>query len=325
MIPSRSLGPLDVGCLGLGCMGMTGVYGPTDDTESTRTIHAALDAGVTLFDTADRYGLGKNEELVGRALSGRDARIATKFGIRQGSQPGQRVLDGSPEYVRSACEASLARLGRSTIDVYLLHRVDQNVPIEDTVGAMGRLVEEGKVRWLGLCEVSATTLRRAHEAWPIGVVQSEYSLWCREPELSILPTCRELAVGFLAYWALGMGMLTAKFQRAEDFGDRDLRRTAPRFEGKNFAENLELVRGLEELAVQNHSTPAQLALAWLLAREPFVVPLVGTKRQNHLAENLGAAFVRLERSTLDALEKLFRHGAGAGSRYDADGMRWLNG
>jgi aryl-alcohol dehydrogenase-like predicted oxidoreductase len=325
MLTTRQLGGLSASCLGLGCMGMTGFYGPIDDAESVATIHAAVDAGVTLFDTADRYGLGKNEELVGRALAKRDASIATKFGIRQGTAPSERILDGSPEYVRRACEASLVRLGRSSIDLYLLHRVDSKVPIEDTVGAMGRLVEQGKVRFLGLCEVRETTLRRAHATWPISAVQSEYSLWCRDPESGILAACRELGVGFLAYWALGMGMLTDKLHSQDDFNPGDVRPTTPRFQAENFGANLELVRGLRLVAEQVGCTPAQLALAWLLARAPFVVPLVGTKRRAHLAENLGASAVVLAQSTLDALEALFPPGVGAGTRYPAEGMRWLNG
>ena len=325
MLPKRKVGELSVTCLGLGCMGMTGFYGPTDDAEAVKTIHAAWDGGVELFDTADRYGLGRNEELVGRALSKRAALIATKFGIRQGAQPGQRILDGSPTYVRKACEASLARLGRSTIDLYFYHRVDPSVPIEETVGAMARLVEEGKVRFLGLCEVRGETLRRAQRVWPVGAVQSEYSLWCREPEIDVLATCRELGVGFVAYWALGMGMLTGRFGRREELLTGDLRLSAPRFEDGHFVRNLELVRELEKLALETHATPAQLALAWLLAREPFVVPLIGTKRVKHLEENLGAASLVLDAATIAALERIFFVGAGAGDRYDSAGMAWLRG
>jgi aryl-alcohol dehydrogenase-like predicted oxidoreductase len=306
-------------------MGMTGFYGPTDDAESARTLRYALDAGITLFDTADRYGLGRNEELVGRALAGTAARIATKFGIVQGRTPGERLLDGSPAYVRRACEASLGRLGRSTIDLYLLHRVDKKVPIEETVGAMGQLVAEGKVRYIGLCEVSAASLRRAHATFPISAVQSEYSLWCREPEVEVLGACRELGIGFMAYWALGIGMLTARFTSPDDFVPGDFRPSTPRFQPAHFARNLELVTKLGAVASRAGCTPAQLALAWLLARAPNVVPLIGTKKVPHLEENLRAASVSLDGSVLAELEQVFPSGAGSGDRYPPDGMAWLNG
>lgn len=304
-------------------MGMTGFYGQPDDDESIRTIHAALDAGVTLFDTADRYGLGRNEELLGRALGQRDAQVATKFGIVPGDKPGERKLDGSAGYVARACEASLTRLGRSTIDLYLVHRVDRNVPIEETVGAMSRLIEAGKVRAIGLCEVGAPTLRRAHATWPIAAVQSEYSLWCREPEAEVLPACRELGVGFVAYWALGMGMLTGRVSRLDGLGANDLRQSAPRFQAEHLERNRQLVAGLEAIAARAGCTPAQLSLAWLLAREPFVVPLVGTKRTTHLAENLGAARVVADGVLYEELTRLFQPGAGSGDRYPPDGMAWV--
>lgn len=306
-------------------MGMTGFYGPTDDAESSRTLRGALDAGITLFDTADRYGLGRNEELLGRALAGTSACIATKFGIVQGEKPGERLLDGSPAYVKRACEASLLRLGRSSIDLYFLHRVDKKVPIEETVGAMGQLVLEGKVRYLGLCEVSAASLRRAHATFPISAVQSEYSLWCREPEREVLETCRALGVGFMAYWALGIGLLTARFTSPEDFAPGDFRPSTPRFQAEHFDRNVQLVLQLRSIASRAGCTPAQLSLAWLLARAPFVVPLVGTKKLAHLAENLGAVSVSLDRSVLDELELVFPNGAGSGDRYPPEGMGWLNG
>lgn len=326
MLPVTRLGGLEVGRLGLGCMGMTGFYGPTDDDESTRTIHAALDAGVTLFDTADRYGLGRCEELVGRALKGRDgAVVATKFGIVPGKEPGTRALDGSPAYVQAACEASLRRLGRSCIDLYFLHRADPNTPIEETVGAMARLVEQGKIRHIGLCEVSASTLRRARATAPIAAVQSELSLWHREPERTLLPLCRELGVGFVSYYSLGIGMLTGRFSEPSSFVQGDYRPSTPRFQGENFAKNVVLVEGLSRIAARLGATPAQLALAWLLDRAPFVVPLFGTKRRAHLAENLGAASLRLDEAARAELDALFTEGAGSGDRYPPDGMRWLNG
>lgn len=306
-------------------MGMTGFYGPSDDAESVATIRAALDAGVTLFDTADRYGLGRNEELVGRALAGSSGCIATKFGIVPGPTPGERMLDGSSAYVRKACEASLKRLGRPTIDLYFLHRVDRNVPIEETVGAMSRLVEEGKVRYLGLCEVGPDTLRRACAVWPISAVQSEYSLWCREQETTIFPACRALGVGFIAYSALAIGMLTGTISRLGDLTDGDLRHSSPRFQDEHLSRNLERVRALQALANRLGCTPAQLSLAWILAHDPMVVPLVGTKRTSHLAENVGALNVEVDSATAEELERIFPIGSGSGDRYPPDGMRWLNG
>jgi aryl-alcohol dehydrogenase-like predicted oxidoreductase len=325
MLGERSLGPLRTSSIGLGCMGMSGFYGPPDPEEAARTIEAAVDGGVTLFDTADRYGLGKNEELVGKALQGRDALVATKFGIVPGSERGTRDLDGSPAYVRRACEASLVRLGRSTIDLLYLHRVDSKVPVEDTVGAMGRLVEEGKVRFLGLSEVSDATLRRAHATWPIAAVQSEYSLWCREAERAVLPTCKELGVGFVAYGALGLGMFSGGFMAPSQFFPNDYRPTTPRFQGENFVANLRLVRSVVALASEVGCTPAQLALAWILIRQPAMVPLVGTKRRAHLAENLVADTLAVPPRILDLLDQLFPVGVAAGDRYGVDGMRWLNG
>ena len=270
VLPRRRAGELSSAVSG-SLHGHDRLLRPADDAESTRTIHAALDAGVTLFDTADRYGLGKNEELLGRALESREATVATKFGIVPGDKPGERKLDGSPAYVERACEASLRRLGRSSIELFLLHRVDRGVPIEETVGAMGRLVEAGKVRQIGLCEVGAETLRRAQRTFPIATVQSEYSLWCREPEAEVLATCRELGVGFVAYWALGMGMLTGRVSRLDALGAQDLRVSMPRFQAEHLERNRELVAGLERIAAHAGCTPAQLSLAWLLARASFVV------------------------------------------------------
>ncbi len=326
---TRTLGPLEVGSLALGCMGMSGFYGPTDDEESTRTIHEALERGVRLFDTADRYGLGKNEELVGRALSGRtDALVATKFGIVPGSAPGTRDLDGSPAYVARACEASLRRLGRDVIDLYYLHRVDPKTPIEETVGAMARLVEQGKVRAIGLSEASAATLRRAHAVHPIAALQSEYSVWCREAEESVLPACKELGVGFVAYAPLGLGFLTGRFASTNDFGPGDYRPSTPRFSEENFAKNRALVDRLVALAKEKGCSPAQLALAWVIAEaghREHVVALFGTKRREHLRDDLGARELGLNVEELERIETLAPVGAASGQRYAADAMRWVNG
>ncbi len=307
-------------------MGMSGFYGPVDDEESTRTIHMALERGITLFDTADRYGLGKNEELVGRALAGRtDACVATKFGIVPGREPGTRDLDGSPEYVAAACEASLKRLGRDVIDLYYVHRIDPKVPIEETVGALGRLVQQGKVRFIGLSECSASTLRRAHATFPIAAVQSEYSLWCRDPEREVLPTCRELGVGFVAYGALGLGFFSGAFTKETDFFERDYRPGTPRFQGANFESNLELLRRYMAIAEGLGVAPSQLALAWVLAQGDSIVPLSGTKRRKHLSQNVEAGEITLRNEVQTQLSALFPMGAAKGDRYTPDGMRWLNG
>jgi aryl-alcohol dehydrogenase-like predicted oxidoreductase len=321
---SVTLGRLASSAVGLGCMGMSGFYGPFDDDESTRTIHAAVDLGVTMFDTADRYGLGKNEELLGRALRGHGGvTVATKFGIVPGKEPGTRDLDGSPAYVAKACDASLARLGRETIDLYYLHRVDPKVPIEETIGAMARLVEAGKVRHLGLSEASAATVRRAQAVHPIAAVQSEYSLFCREAERDVLPQCRALGVGFVAYAPLGLGFLSGRFTSDADFFERDYRPGTPRFQGDNFKKNLKLLERFTGFARELSLAPVQLALAWLVAQG--VVALAGTKKRAHLEQNVGAAAITLRDADLQRLNALFPLGVAAGDRYTPDGMKWLNG
>jgi len=325
---ARELGRsgLSVSPLGLGCMGMSEFYGTADDTESIATIHRALDLGVTFLDTADMYGVGRNEELVGRALRGqRDrAQIATKFGNVRG--PGGEFVgvDGSPEYVRAACEQSLTRLRVETIDLYYQHRVDPKVPIEETVGAMSDLVTAGKVRYLGLSEAAAATIRRAHDVHPIAALQSEYSLWTRDVEDEILETVRELGIGFVAYSPLGRGFLTGAFKTFLDIPDGDYRRNAPRFQGENFAKNLALVDAVRELARKRAATPSQIALAWLLAQGDDIVPIPGTKRVTFLEENVRALDVRLTTAELETLEATFPHGVTAGARYPAAGMAGVN-
>lgn len=313
--------------LGLGCMGMSEFYGAADEAESSATLHHALDRGVTFLDTADIYGFGRNEELIGRALGARRREIflATKFGIqRSSSDPTVRGFSGKPDYVRSACEASLRRLGTDVIDLYYLHRVDPATPIEDTVGAMAELVRAGKVRYLGLSEAGAATLRRAHAVHPITALQTEYSLWSREPEDGILAACRELGIGFVAYSPLGRGFLTGQIKRFEDFAADDYRRHAPRFQGDNFAKNLELVRRIEQLAAQKHCTSSQLALAWVLAQGEDIVPIPGTKRRKYFDENLGALAVTLTSAELAQLNAIFPPGAASGTRYPAAMMGAVN-
>jgi aryl-alcohol dehydrogenase-like predicted oxidoreductase len=312
----RKLGPLEVSAIGLGCMGMSEFYGPRDDAESIATLHRALDLGLTLLDTADVYGPHTNEELVGRAIRDRRHQVvlATKCGILR-SPTGIRGIDGSPEYIRSACDASLKRLGVDVIDLYQLHRVDPKTPIEDSVGALADLVRAGKVRAIGLSEASAATLRRGHAVHPLASVQSEYSLWTRDPEAEVLTACRELGIGFLAYSPLGRGFLTGEIKRFEDFAPDDYRRFTPRFQGENFAKNLELVARVGEIARAKGCTPSQLALAWLLAQAPFVVPIPGTKRRKYLEDNLGALAVRLTRDDLARIEEVMPPGAAAGLRY----------
>jgi aryl-alcohol dehydrogenase-like predicted oxidoreductase len=307
----------EVSELGLGCMGMSEFYGARDDAESIATIHRAIDEDVIFLDTADMYGPFLNEELVGRAIRGRRDQVvlATKFGIVRGNDPQVRAVNGRPEYVKAACEASLRRLKVDVIDLYYQHRVDPQTPIEDTVGAMADLVRAGKVRFLGLSEAGPQTLRRAYNEHPIAALQSEYSLWTRDPEDQVLPTCRELGIGFVAYSPLGRGFLTGRIKRFEDLARDDYRRYSPRFQGDNFAKNLDLVRHVEFLAGKKNCTPAQLALAWVLARGPEIVPIFGTKRRSYLAENLGAVRVSLSAEDLAEIDQVAPHGAAVGLRY----------
>jgi aryl-alcohol dehydrogenase-like predicted oxidoreductase len=288
-------------------MGMSDFYGQRDDEQSTRTIHRALDLGVTFFDTADMYGPYLNEELVGRALRDRrqEAVIATKFGImRDPNDPSKRGINGRPEYVRQACEGSLRRLGTDHIDLYYQHRVDPNTPIEETVGAMAELVQEGKVRYLGLSEAAADTLRRASAVHPIAALQSEYSLWSRDPEDGVLAACRELGISLVAYSPLGRGFLTGQIQRFEDLDADDYRRNTPRFQGENFQRNLDVVTRIKELATQKNCTPGQLALAWVLAQGEDIVPIPGTKRIEYLEENVGALDVQLSSDELAQIDEI---------------------
>ena len=317
---------LVVSSLGLGCMGMSEFYGALDDAESVATIHRALDLGITLLDTADVYGPHTNERLVGRAIAGqRDAIVlATKFGIMRGPDPKSRGVNGRPEYVRASCDASLQRLGVDHIDLYYQHRVDPNVPIEETVGAMADLVGQGKVRYLGLSEAAPATIRRAHAVHPISALQTEYSLWSREPEAEILPTCRELGIGFVAYSPLGRGFLTGRFRRFEDLPPDDYRRTVPRFQGENFEKNLDLVGHIEALARQKGCTPSQLALAWLLHRGDDIVPIPGTKRRRYLEENAKAVDVRLTPQDMAEIDRRAPSGVAVGTRYPEPGMRTVN-
>ena len=315
---------LVVSALGLGCMGMSQSYGTPDDQESIATIHHAIDKGVTMLDTADMYGGGTNEELLAPVLAKRrnEVILATKFGNMR--MPDGRFLgvNGSPEYVQSACEASLQRLKISTIDLFYLHRVDTNVPIEDTVGAMARLIDQGKVRYLGLSEAGAKTIRRAHATYPITALQSEYSLWTRDPEGEILATCRELGIGFVPYSPLGRGILTGQVKSAE-FGPKDFRRMSPRFQGENFQKNLQLVARIEQLAAERRCTPAQLALAWVLAQGEDIVPIPGTKRRTYLDQNLGALELSLTPAELRQIDGVLPRGAAVGARYPEEYMNRL--
>ncbi len=322
--PRRVLGKsgLTVSAIGLGCMGMSEFYGTPDDDQSLRVIHRSIDLGINFLDTADVYGMGRNEELVGRAIRDRrkDVILATKFGNVRNADASFIGVNGKPEYVHQACDASLKRLGVETIDLYYQHRVDPNTPIEETVGAMAELVKMGKVRYLGLSEAGAGTIRRAAEVHPIAALQTEYSLWTRDVEKEVLPTCRELGIGFVPYSPLGRGFLTGKIRKPDDLIKGDRRFIFPRFQDENFQKNLDLVSRIEQLAAKKNCKPSQLALAWLLAQGPDIVPIPGTKKMNYLEENAAAARINLSADELAEIDRHVPAGAAAGERYQPGGM-----
>ena len=329
-VKTRRLGSqgLQTSALGLGCMGMSDFYGPSNEQQSIATIHRAIELGLNLLDTADMYGPHTNEELVGRAIKGKRDKVivATKFGnVRDPKTRAFLGVNGKPEYVRQACEGSLKRLGIETIDLYYQHRVDRNTPIEETVGAMAELVREGKVRYIGLSEASVQTIRRAHKVHPITAVQTEYSLWTRDPEDGLLEALRSLDIGFVAYSPLGRGFLTGQIRSIDDLAADDFRRTHPRFMGENFQKNLDLVARVEEIAQEHNCTPAQLALAWVLAQGDDIVPIPGTRHPERLEENLGALNLVLSENDLRRIDAAAPKGATAGDRYSEGGMKTING